>query len=119
MHPQHEPTGRQTQSTVTAGQNVSNLEDSLLSNEASKLSAAVASSYRRLEPQIQNKQQSILVPARKKHTNEELLPSGYRFSLPSPRVSPSATEVTAAIYEPILSKHFVDREGHGFFGTHS
>ena len=84
MHSQHERTGRQTQSTVTAGENVSNLEDSLLSNEASTLSAAVASSYRRLEPKIQNKQQSILVPARKKHTNEELLPSGYRFSLPSP-----------------------------------
>ena len=84
MHSQHERTGRQTQSTVTAGENVSNLEDSLLSNEASTSSAAVASSYRRLEPKIQNKQQSILVPARKKHTNEELLPSGYRFSLPSP-----------------------------------
>ena len=80
MHSQHERTGRQTQSTVTAGENVSNLEDSLLSNEASTSS----SSYRRLEPKIQNKQQSILVPARKKHTNEELLPSGYRFSLPSP-----------------------------------
>lgn len=93
IHPQHEPTGRQpqtalnnTQNTfVTAGENVSNVEDSQLSKEAfSMLSTVVASTYRQLEPKLQDKHQSILVPARKKHTNEELLPSGYRFSLPSP-----------------------------------
>ena len=93
IHPQHLPTDKQTQPTLTnkqstrvtaAGENVSSLEDSMLSKEASTLSTVVASTYRRLEPKIQEKQHSILVPARKKHTNEELLPSGYRFSLPSP-----------------------------------
>lgn len=93
MHPQHDHTGRQPQTSlnnthstfVIAGENASNVKDSQLSKEASStLSTVVASTYRRLEPKLQDKQQSILVPARKKHTNEELLPSGYRFSLPSP-----------------------------------
>ena len=92
MRPQHELTGRQPQTTsnkpstfVKAGENVSNVADLQLSKDASStLSTAVASNYRRLEPKLHDKQQSILVPARKKHTNEELLPSGYRFSLPSP-----------------------------------
>lgn len=93
IHLQHGPTDRQSQTVlnntqntfVTAGENVSNVEDSQLSEEVfSTLSTVVASTYRRLEPKLQNKQQSILVPARKKHANEELLPSGYRFSLPSP-----------------------------------
>jgi len=92
MPPQHEPTGRQPQTTsnkhstfLKAGENVSNVADLQPSKEASStLSTAVASTYRRLEPKLQDKQQSIIVPARKKHTNEELLPSGYRFSLPSP-----------------------------------
>ena len=92
MHPRQELTGRQLQTTlnnthstfVTAEENVSYVEDSQLSKEASMLSTVVASNYRRLEPKRQDKQQNILVPARKKHTNEELLPSGYRFSLPSP-----------------------------------
>ena len=89
IHPQHEPTGRQPQTalnnTRNTLENVSNVDESQLTKEVfSTLSTVMASTYRRLEPKLQNKQQSILVPARKKHTNEELLPSGYRFSLPSP-----------------------------------
>ena len=87
LHPQHDPTGRQPQTALNNTQTtfVSNVEDSQLSKEAfSTLSTVVASTYRRLEPKLQDKQQSILVPARKKHANDELLPSGYRFSLPSP-----------------------------------
>lgn len=93
LHPQHEPTRRQPQTVLnntqttfeTAGDNAGNVDDSQLSKEAfSTLSTVVASTYRRLEPKLQDKQQSILIPARKKHANDELLPSGYRFSLPSP-----------------------------------
>lgn len=50
----------------------------------STLSTAVVTTNKPIQTDVKNMQQSILVPARKKHTCEELLPSGYRFSLPSP-----------------------------------
>lgn len=53
-------------------------------DSSSTLPTAVVPTFRKLEPKVSSMQQNILVSARKKHTDEELLPSGYRFSRPSP-----------------------------------
>ena len=45
---------------------------------------SVASNNKQPQPDAQSSRQSILVTARKKHIDEDVLPSGYRFSLPSP-----------------------------------
>ena len=50
---------------------------------SSSLSTAIAK-HKPIQSDVSSMPQTILVPARKKHTSEELLPSGYRFSLPSP-----------------------------------
>lgn len=84
---QPQPDAIQKHSTPETGrENVSTMENSQLRGASSALTTTVMSTYRKVQPRPENQrmQQSILVPARKKHTNEELLPSGYRFSLPSP-----------------------------------
>ena len=43
-----------------------------------------ASNNKQPQRDAQNTENNILVPARKKHIDEDVLPSGYRFSLPSP-----------------------------------
>lgn len=51
---------------------------------SSPLSSAEITKHKPTQSDTASMQQTILVPARKKHTSKELLPSGYRFSLPSP-----------------------------------
>lgn len=45
---------------------------------------SAASNKKQPQPDAQSSRQSILVSARQKHIDEDVLPSGYRFSLPSP-----------------------------------
>ena len=57
------------------------LEGSLVPKE---VPTSAASNNKQPQPDAQSSRQSILVTARKKHIDEDVLPSGYRFSLPSP-----------------------------------
>lgn len=75
QHAQHrqQPGATQNHKTTATGREGSHIPRDVL--------AAAASTYKQIQPDAHP---GILVPARKKHIEEEVLPSGYRFSVPSP-----------------------------------